>query len=162
ALDESGGAYRTMVCLVDPNQTALAISALGERDRGASGAGLDQVIPLSRDSAATHAFKTGQRHPVGDPRPTGAHYLPVAPDRTRSGEGTLWRAGSHGLGVLGVDGETTGACDAELRARREWLAHRFAMAIETYDVDQAFARLDESLRRARAAEDTPPDYQDVL
>src|SRR5262249_25551345 len=62
ALDESGGAYRTMVCLVDPNQTALAISALAERDRGASGAGLDQVIPLSRDSAATHAFKTGQSH----------------------------------------------------------------------------------------------------
>jgi signal transduction histidine kinase/transcriptional regulator with GAF, ATPase, and Fis domain len=161
ALAESGGAYRTMVCLVDPNQTALAISALAERG-GASGAGLDQVILLSRDSAATHAFKTGQSHSVEDTQQTGAHYLAVPPDRTRSCEAILLQAGSHRLGVLCVDWETTGACDPELRARLEWLAHRFAMAIETYDVDQAFARLDESLRRARAAEDTPPDYQDVL
>jgi signal transduction histidine kinase/GAF domain-containing protein len=153
-------AYRVALCMVNPNWTSLTVVARSERDAGSWPEDFEKTIPLTEpDSACVVAFLDGKTYAIEDTAQKDIHFLRVPPDRTGSTVAIPLRSGTHTLGVLSVEWETTGAFDGLLLQKLERLAERYAGAIKTFDVDQLFDHLEKQLLESEGAE---PDYPAIL
>jgi signal transduction histidine kinase/GAF domain-containing protein/ligand-binding sensor protein len=152
-------AYRTAVCLVDPDCTKVAVEAKkGEWPESMC----MEILFSDKNSAVIRAIHDGKTYRVPDVHALGVSYMRNEPDRTRSTVAILLKYGTHTLGVLNVEWDETDAFDNELVSGLELLAERYSWVIKRFDVDQQMVKLDSILPRLAIDPQWEPDYATFL
>lgn len=154
-----GEAYRSAVCLVDPDCAKVAVVA----KKGEWPVSMCMEILLSEpNSAVARAIKDVQTYRVPDVNKPGTCYMRNEPDRTQSTIAILLKYGTHILGVLAVEWDKVDAFDDELVSSLELLAGSYSWVIKRFGVDQQMVRLESILPRSTIDPQWEPDYEKFL